>query len=50
MIAVAESAKEEYNLEYQNKIADGIDNYEKVIERYLRGMHHGKKLFQPERN
>ena len=37
MIAVAESAKEEYNLEYQNKIADGIDNYEKVIERYLRG-------------
>ena len=37
MIAVAESAKEEYNLEYQNKIADGIDNYEKVIECYLRG-------------
>lgn len=37
MIAVAESAKDEYNLEYQNKIADGIDNYEKVVERYLRG-------------
>lgn len=37
MIAVAESAKEEYNLEYKNKIADGIDNYEKTVERYFRG-------------
>lgn len=37
MAAVMEAAKERYNAEYQAKINDGINNYEKTVEMYLNG-------------
>ena len=34
---IIESAKNRYNREYQEKLVDGINNYEKVIKAYLEG-------------
>ena len=36
-LAVTEAAKDNYNQEYQEKIADGINNYEKVVDGYVHG-------------
>ena len=36
-LAVTEAAKDNYNQEYQEKIADGINNYEKVVDGYVLG-------------
>ena len=36
-IAVMEAVKDNYNLEYQDKVADGISNYEKLVNEFLRG-------------
>ena len=36
-MAVTEAAKDNYNQEYQEKIADGINNYEKVVDGYVHG-------------
>ncbi len=44
-IAVMEAVKEDYNLEYQDKVADGISNYEKLVNEFLRGKANKEAVF-----
>lgn len=36
-VSIAEKAKAKYNSEYKDKIADGINNYQKVVQAYKKG-------------
>lgn len=36
-VSIAENAKERYNREYKDKILDGINNYQKVVQAYKKG-------------
>lgn len=44
-IAVMEAVKDNYNLEYQDKVADGISNYEKLVNEFLRGNANKETVF-----
>jgi hypothetical protein len=36
-VSIAENAKNKYNREYKDKILDGINNYQKVVQAYKKG-------------